>query len=413
MDLMIWVYLLAILFLLVCSAFFSSAEVAFFSLNPLHVHRIREKHPNAATHIEKVLGAPTQLLSTILIGNTLVNVALPSVTYALATKLIPSNGELVAVALSLILLILFGEIGPKRIAVTYPDALSIAYVSPLRFFLVVLRPLRLLLEYITTGFAPLFHPRGRALSEDEFETVVKESSDEGILEEQELSMVKGIIRLEDLRASDVMTPRVDILGIDLDGNQKTFESMVAAAKVNQLLLYRQQLDNVVGFLDVKRYLLEPQVGRRSSWDTPLFVPEACSLDKLLAQFLDKQIRAAVVVDEYGGTAGIVTRGDILEEITGSLEDEQGGHQIFFEKTNPHRWLMDGQVNLETLSDELGVSFEEEGVDRIAGWITARLERLPTVGDTVEAEGFRFMVRRMRKNRITLVEAVEIQPLTES
>jgi len=400
---LILLQVLVLLLLLLLSAFFSSAEIAFFALNPLQIRRLQESHPASARRVEWHLASPTRLLSTILIGNTFVNVAVSAVAYAMAKQAFHHNTEAIAIAASLFLLLIFGEIGPKRIAVANPERMAILYAPILTFFTHISKPLRVFLERSTDSFAHLFQRRGRILSEEEFATVVDESGEEGILDEDERAMVRGIIRLEDLKASDVMTPRVDIVGIDLEEQNTDLQEMVSQARVRQILLYRNQLDNAEGFLDVRRYLLDPAYRDLQLGPPPLYVPEACPLDRLLAQFLREKCRAAVVVDEYGGTAGIVTRGDILEEITGDIEDEQGGHELLFEQTGPHCWLMDGQINLEKISEELGIAFEEEGVDRIAGWITARLERLPRPGDFIEAYDARFEVKQMRRNRITLVE----------
>jgi len=399
---------LALIVLLGLSAFFSSAEVAFFSLNPLQVRRLKQSNPKLGGQVEWNLSSPTRLLSTILIGNTLVNVAVSAVAFALAEHFFV-QGELIAIAASLFLLVIFGEIGPKRVAVAHPARMASLYAPALVFATASLAPLRYLLDRITESFAHLFHPRGRVLSEEEFVSVVDESGKEGILDEDERAMVRGIIRLEDLRASDVMTPRVDIIGIDIEDEAAEIDQVVASARVRHILIYRKTLDNVQGFLDVRRYRLDPDYAARKQWTPPPYVPESSPLDKLLSQFLHEQRRVAVVVDEYGGTAGVITRGDILEEITGEIEDELGGHELLFTRSGPDRWLLDGQVNLETISDQLGITFEELGVDRIAGWIAAKLERLPRPGDSVEANNTRFTVRQMRKNRVTVVEARRMRP----
>ena len=395
--------------LILLSAFFSSSEVAMFYLDPLDVRRIAETHPAKAAQIERIRTRPTHFLSTILIGNTFVNVAVAALVYAMVERWSPIRGEVVAVAATVLLLLVFGEIGPKRIAVAHPARIASLYAPVLTFFIQVFKPVRALLDRTTSAFDHLFQPMGHHLSEDEYETVVELSGEEGILDEQERTMLKGIMKLADLQACDVMTPRVDLLGVDLDDADADAVSAARRAKVRQLLVYRGQMDQVEGILDCRRLLLDPEGRIESAMQEPLYVPESCPLDRLLRQFLRERRRAAVVVEEYGGTAGLVTRGDILEEITGDIDDERGRHELLLSQIGPHRWIMDGRVSLEQLEDTFELTFEEEGVDRIAGWLSARLERIPRPGDAVEAGRHRFTVRRMHRHRVTLVELEERPP----
>jgi len=390
--------------LLLISGFFSSSEVAYFSLDPLDVHRLQQEHPRSGRRVEWILSSPTRLLSTILIGNTLVNIAVPALVYAAAQGLPGGSGEAVAIAAAFLLLLVYGEIGPKRIAVTHPLGMARLYAPLLQACIVALAPIRLLMTRFTRAFTRFLTPHGPPLTDEEIRTVVEVGSEEGVLGEEERAMLQGVIRLEDLQASDVMTPRVDLIGFDLNDTDPA-ELLVLArgARVRRIVLYRDSLDQVQGTLDVRAYLLDPEHTVHRSMRPPMYVPEACPLDSLLTRFIREGRRTAVVVDEYGGTAGVVTRGDILEEITGDIADEKGGHELLFNEMGPGRWIMDGRLNLETLREQFGLAFEEEGVDRIAGWLSARLERLPRRGDCVDLGDFTFTVRQMRRHRVSLVE----------
>jgi len=402
------VLVLTLILLLVGSAFFSSSEVAFFSLNPLQIRRMKEQDKEQARRVERILAEPTQFLSTILIGNTMVNVAISFVLITLAVRIHPGHAEPIAMVISLTLLLIFGEIGPKRVAVTHPQTMAVLYAAPLERIIRLLTPLRVGLEKITDTFAHLFRPHGKGLSEEEFETVVELSREHGILDEEESDMVKGIIRLEDLRASDVMTPRVELIGIDLDDRNQDLVRLARTAGVRHLVVYQGQLDSVVGCLDVRRFLLDPDHRVVCALIPPLFVPEACPLNMLLLQFIREGRRSAVVVDEYGGTAGLVTRGDILEEITGDL-DQEGASSARFEQVGENRWMVSGRVSLEDISDRLDIRFDEQGVDRISGWLTAKLERFAKPGDTVDTETFKLRVRKTRRRLPTLVEITVKEP----
>ncbi len=396
------IQLVALFLLLGISAFFSSSEVALFSLNPLQIRRLRRSHPTAAERIHQILTPPTRFLSTILIGNTLVNVLISVVGFALAVQLFPEHGEWIAIIAMTLLLLLFGEVVPKRIAFHWPERMSALYAGPLFLTMRTLAPLRVGLEKITERFEPVFKPRGRTLSDDELETVVDLSGEKGILHAGERDMLKSILRLEDLEARDVMTPRVDLIGCDLNDDQTDLERVAQRAKVRQLVLYRDRIDQVEGFLDVRRFLLDKAHRAQPAWTPPIYVPESCPLDRLLTRFLRERQRAAIVVDEYGGTAGIVTRGDILEEITGDIDDEHADHKLLFDPAGPDRWLLDGQISLEEINQKLDLHLEAEGVERLAGWLAAHLERLPRPGDVVTHQQCRAAVQQMRKHRVTQV-----------
>jgi putative hemolysin len=320
-----------LLLLLVCSGFFSSAETTFFSLNPLQVRRLTQRHPKAGALIHRLLNQPTAMLATILIGNTAINVAVAAVGFSL-TRRAPG-----------------GQRAGRGVSVRGGDRGQRTHHHPAHHFRrgrpqaagpAVHRaagrgvcpraagpdldhhpPARVLLEKLTKSFEPFFRPHGKTLSAEEFETVLDISNEEGVLNADELAMVKSIIRLEDLKVSDVMTPRVDLIGLDLTHDPATFPALARKARRNFLLLYRDQVDNVEGFLDVRKYLLDPAHRIEAARLPPYFVPENAPLNQLLDQFQREKRRIAVVVDEYGGTAGLVTRGDILEEITGEIYQE--------------------------------------------------------------------------------------------
>lgn len=402
MSFWLLIQLFALILLLMGSAFFSSSEVALFKLSPLDLRRLDQSHPHAAAKLRMILHPPTRFLSTILIGNTLVNVALSVLGYAVMVQLFPTYGEGLAILLMTLLLLVFGEVAPKRVAFIWPDRLAVLYALPLTMIMRVLTPFRLLLQVVTDRFRDAFHPGGRPLSDDEFETVVEMSGERGVLQEGERDMLKSILRLEDLQARDVMTPRVDLIGWDLNDGHADLPAFAQRARVRQLVLYRGTIDQVEGVLDVRDFLLLSAHRVQAARHEAIFVPESCPLDKLLARFLRERRRAAVVVDEYGGTAGLVTRGDILEEITGEIDDEHADHKRLFEPAGPDRWLLDGQISLEEIDARLGLSLEAEGVDRLAGWLSAQLERLPRPGDVVTASGCRAMVQQMRQHRVTVV-----------
>ncbi len=404
----------ALLLLLVCSAFFSSSETCLFSLNSLQINQIRKKHACAAAQIEAMLSRPTSLLSTILIGNTLVNVSAASLGFVILHNLGVDHAEAIAIPVETAILLIFGEVAPKRIAMTHAADLAAFYARFLTFLIRVTAPFRFTLEKAAALFAADLTPVAKTLSEDEFLTVVEVGEEEGVLDEEERTMVDGIIRLEETQASDVMTPRVDLIGIDLTDPPEEQEADARRGRYRYLPLYRETLDHIEAFLDVPRFLLSEGHDLNIATLKPTFVPETAPLDVLLTTFQKENCRVAVVADEFGGTAGLITRGDILEEIARDVDNEFGEEIKTIQQAGQGRWLIDGSVSLEDINYELDMDLEADGVDRIAGWVTAQAEHIPRPGETVEAQGCRATVERVRRQRIMLVriEKMEMPPNNE-
>ena len=395
------------LLLLACSAFFSSGETAYFSVDPIQLRRIGEKHPATADRLRALLANPTRLLSTLLIGNTLVNIALSNVGYVLAERWAPAYAEAIAIPAVTLLLIFFGEIGPKNVGLLYTATLVRLYGPPLRFAERLLAPLRFLLDLVSRRLAHLFRPLGKTLSEEEFETVLDISREEGILNADELAMIKAIVDLEDMHASDVMTPRVDFLGIDLADPAADAVETARKSRRNFLILYHGQFDEIAGFLDVRKFLLDPAHGLAAATLPPTFVPESVPLNRLLVRFQKDKIRIAIVVDEYGGVAGVVTRGDILEEITGDIYNELSKPRPIFQSAGPYAWLVDANISLEEINRKLHLDLQAETSDRLAGWITENLGSVPKQDDVVQTQGVRVRVMQTIRLRVALAHVEKL------
>ena len=407
MSLVIIVECIGLVLLLAFSAFFSSAETALFSLNPIHIHRIGRTHAGGAARLRDLLARPASLLSTILIGNTIVNVAASSLGYVVAETLLPSRGEMVAIPAMTTLLLIFGEVAPKRFAMIRSEQLAVFYAPIFVVLIRVATPLRWMLEQMSALFHKQLREEGATLTEDEFRTVVEVGEEEGVLDEEERTMVDGIIRLEETQAKDVMTPRVDLVGIDLDDPAEEQEQVARGVRFRYIPVYRDSLDHAEGFLDVPRFILAENPSLSECIIPAFFVPETVPLDTLLATFQHEGRRVAFVADEYGGTAGLVTRGDILEEIADDAINEYGQEKPEIQKVEDDRWVVDGQASLEDINYELDRELEAEGADRIAGWVSAHLERMPHSGDTVEEQGCRATVLKVRKRRVLEVELVRV------
>ena len=405
---MIIIGLVILLLLFVSSAFFSSAETAMFSLNSLMVNRIKQNHPARAAMVELLLAKPTQLLSTILVGNTLANVAASALGYSILRALHIPHAEAVTIPVMTVALLIACEVIPKRIAMRHATTIAAAYAVPLYALMILLKPARLLLDRISQLFAHQLPEPRKSLNEEEFLTAVELGEETGVLNEEERTMVDGIIRLEETQASDVMTPRVDCVGIDLDDPIEEQIAVTKGCRFHFLPLYRETMDHIEGFLDVPRFLLSGGDDFSASVIKPYYVPENAPLDALLTTFQRENRRIAIVADEFGGTAGLITRGDILEEIADDVENEFGEVPAVIQQTGPNVWLIAGSTSLEDINYELDLELEAEGADRIAGWITAQLEHIPKAGETALAQGVRITVERVRRQRIMMVQLEKVR-----
>ncbi|MEI7899100.1 MAG: hemolysin family protein [bacterium] len=405
-----FVYLLngvLLLALILLSAFFSGSETILFSLSPIQVQRIRNRNAVSGARLERLLNNPAMILSTLLVGNTFVNFAIASLGYMVIDGLVTDWGEAIAIPLMTLTLLLFCEMAPKRLAIHYAERLAPPCCQLLVFWLWLLRPFNVVLTAGSRVFKKSLRRERRALSNDELRTVVEVGEEQGVLGAEEASMVDGIMRLSELKASDEMTPRVDMVGIDLDTPLGQQIEIARKAHFRYLPVYVRTPDAIEGFADAAQFLLEPTHDVRKNTSPALFVPENVSLDDLLVTFQRSGKHIACVLDEYGGTAGLITRGDILELITAPVSTGRAGELPGIRLLKDDVWLLDGTVSLDEVNRQLDLTLEADDADRIAGWITFHAGQLPQAGQTVEAQGCRATVRRLHKRRI---EAVQLEVL---
>ena len=382
----------AIVVLFLLSAFFSSAETVFFSLTGAQRAHIRERSPSADALIDRCIGDKPVLFSTLLVGNTFVNFAIATLGYRLFVTIDPSIGW-AAVPVSTVLLLAFGEITPKRLAIRFAEELAPSYARMLVFWRLLLTPFNAVLRWSSRAFKPMLARERRALSDDELVSVMASAAERGDISAADADMVEGVLRLSELCANDEMTPRVDMDGYDVDRDEAYLADVRARTKHSRLPVYRRTPDAIEGVLDVATGAVEE----------PLFVPETMALDDLLVIFAKSGRELAVVSDEYGGTAGIITPNDILELIIGPKVFENPALEPQIVRRGTTEWEIDGRVSLDEINRALGLELEAEDADRLAGWVQFHAERIPHVGQQIEAQGCRATVLKRRRRRVTLVK----------
>ena len=383
---------LVALFLL--SAFFSGSETILFSLTGVQRSRIRARSKSADAAIAACVDDSAMLLSTLLVGNTLVNFAIATLGYGVFADAFPEWGGFAAVPAMTVFLLLFGEITPKRLSMKYAERLAPACARFLLFWRTVLKPINFAFRFSARAFAGAVERERRALSDAELVSVLEAAAERGDFASDDAEMIAGVLRLSELHANDEMTPRVDIEGCDSDYPEEVRAERLKSARHRYLPVFRRTPDAIEGVIDAKTGKVEDA----------LFVPEQVTLDDLLVTLRKSGRQMAVVTDEYGGTAGIITLNDVMEIIFGPSVfggGEREEPQIVQESRNT--WVIDGRASLDEVNRELDVELEAEDADRLAGWVAFHAERIPHVGQQIEAQGCRATIMKRRKRRVTLVK----------
>ena len=383
------IVVLALLFLL--SAFFSSAETVLLSLTGAQRARIKARNAAADRRIANCLSDKALLFSTLLVGNTFVNFAIAALGYRIMSEHLPSGGWL-AVPVMTVLLLFLGEITPKRLALLLTEEIAPAYASLLLFWRAVLTPFNVILRFTSRAFAPALARERRALSDDELISVLDSAAEHGDVSQRDADMIEGVLRLSELSANDEMTPRVDIEGYDIDLPEETRRNALARAQHRYLPVFRRTPDAIEGVIDRETGEVEDAV----------FVPETVTLDDLLVTFARSRKPLAVVLDEYGGAAGIISPDDILELIVGPAAFGNPGSEPQIVRKAPNVWEIDARASLDEINRTLDVELDAEDADRLSGWVQFHAERLPHVGQEIEADGCRATVLKRRHRRVTLV-----------
>ena len=388
---MIALEIVLLIALFALSFFFSGSETILFSLTAAQRQRIAERNPAAGARLAECLADSAILLSTLLVGNTLVNFAIATIGYRLFAAWIPAGG-FIAIPVMTVGLLFFGEITPKQIALRYAENLAPFCARPLLFWRKALAPLSFLLKSTSRAFQGSLARERRALSDAELLSVLEASAERGDFAPEDAKMIEGVLRLSELCANDEMTPRVDLQVYDLDLPESDRRTALASTRHRFLPAIRRTPDAVEGVYDRDADRIEDA----------LFVPETVALDDLLVTFRRSGRQVAIVLDEYGGTAGLISLDDILELIFGPKVFAHPDAEPMIVRKGPSTWEIDGRVSLDEINRELDLELEAEDADRLSGWVQFHAERIPHVGQEIEADGVRATVLKRRHRRVTLV-----------
>ena len=396
--------LIAIVFLVYCSALFSGLETALFALKSHQIQRLQEQHPSLADFLRTFRDNPRRVLNVLLLGDTMVNVPLVILCLVLIWEgpLITHLPAWIAALAIFALVVLLCDLIPKLLALSTAYRISALGVFTLKLMMPLLDRVGHLLENASTLVIDRLTPaklrvRPR-ISDEELETLVEMGEAEGTLQEAEGEMIQEIIKLGDKTAKDCMTPRVDTFAVPDDLPNEEAIALLKQRRHRRVPVYAETPDQIVGIVDVKQFLLDPSRHYTETLIPPSFVPETMPAMELLRGFLSHPQGLAIVVDEFGGTEGIVTLGDIIEEI---LSDAAplGDAELYIEPLEDGRFLVSGNARLDDLTEHLGLELTADGIDTIGGYIFNRLGYLPNVGARLEIPRLAITIRRVSRKRI--------------
>jgi putative hemolysin len=405
--------LLAFLVCLALSAFFSSAEAAFISLPKLRIRYLVESGVKGAERLARLAGKPERFLATVLLGNNLVNIAAATLGTIIAMSVFGLPwGPIIATAGVTVLVLVFGEVIPKTFAVHHSQRLSIIYAEPLRIVELCFYPLILALERIglsLTRIVTVLEEDKTSISEGEIRSAISVGESEGIVEQHEAEMLHQVLEFTDRPVSKVMVPRTEIAWVEQGTKISDFLNLYTQEHYSRFPVYKDNTDNVVGMLNAKDVLLKLTDGpqnRNSIIDDlvrpAFFVPEGKHLGELLTEMRDGGHHAAIVVDEFGGIAGMVTLGQLTEEIVGDIQDELTGREKDFIVTGDSTFQLDGGFRVEEANEELKLSLPSGDYETVAGFILKHLGRIPKQGEHFRYQNLKFVITEMRGMKIEKV-----------
>ncbi len=399
--------LIMLVMLLFFSAFFSASETALMSLSKIRIRHMVDEGIKGANLIQDLVDQPSKMLGAILIGNNIVNIGASALATSLAMDHFGSAGIGIATGLMTLFVLIFGEITPKSLAAQNSEKLSLAVVRIIQFLTVIFSPLLFVLLKFTSLFVRLLGGDGNTerpfITEEELRTMVQVGHEEGVLEGEEKKMIYNVFEFGDAQVREVMTPRMDMIAIDAEA---TYEDIVEKFKIEQfsrMPVYEENTDNIIGILYLKDLFFYE--GAPEDFDVhaflrkPLFTYEFIGTTELFNQMKRGRVPMAIVLDEYGGTAGIATMEDLVEEIVGEIHDEYDLHEQEIEVIKEDEYIVEGSTKIDLVNEMLGINIESEEFDSIGGFVVGELGRMAEVGDTVSYQSITFEVEEIDKNRI--------------
>ena len=362
------------------------------TVNKIRVRNLAEAGLSHAVVLEKILSNQPKMLSAILIGNNIVNISASSLMTVLVTDMLGNKYVGIGTGVLTLLVLIFGEITPKTSATIYSETLSLKFAKPIYLIMQVLTPLIVVVDVLSKGVLKMIHvdpnKKQDAITEDELRTIVEVSHEEGVIESDEKKMIYNVFDFGDSVAKDIMVPRIDMTFLDVNASYQEIMDIFRQEKYTRYPVYEETTDNVIGIVNIKE---------------PYYTYEFKKTTELMVELRKTMNSVAIVLDEYGATAGLITLEDMLEEIVGEIRDEyDADEEDSIRKINPKEYVIEGAMKLDDLDDQLGLDLKSEDYDSVGGYIIGLLDHLPQAGEEVTSGNLRFVVDTVERNRIDKV-----------
>ena len=413
--------LIAIIILLFLSAFFSSAETALTTVNKIRMRTLAESGNKRAARVLRITDDPGKMLSAILIGNNIVNLSASSVSTSLAIHFFGNAGGGIATGILTFLILIFGEVTPKTMATIKADSMSLYVSAIIELLMKLLTPLIFIINKLSMGLMILLRVNVKDaeqnITEEELRTIVDVSQESGVIENEERDMIHNLFDFGDAEAKEIMVPRIDMTFVQADATYQEVLEVFRQDMFTRMPVYEDSTDNVIGIINMKDFLLQndtPDFSVRKLLRKPYFTYEHKNTADLFLEMRKSSISLAIVLDEYGVTAGLITLEDLLEEIVGEIRDEyDADEEDDITQINEREFYVLGSANLDDVSDALGYSFTSDDYDTIGGYCLGLLDHLPEKNEIILTDdNVLLKIDRVDKNRIERVYIRLPEPLSQ-
>ena len=402
------IQIIFLIVLLIGSAFFSASETALMSLSKIRIRYMQDEGVKGAKLVRSLIENPNKLLSCILVGNKVVNIASTSISTSLFIGLMGEKGVALATAVMTVLVLIFGEITPKTIAANNSEKVSLLVSKPIKAIIFILRPIVWIFNIITNIIFKLFGITNKGaksfITEEELKTMVNVSHEEGVLEMEEREIINNVFEFGDMQAKNAMVQRIDMVAIDMEDSYDEIIQVFKTEKLSRMPVYEETIDDIVGILNIKDiiFLSDEEIESfdiKNYMREPFFTYEFKKITQLLEEMKLEKSQMAIVVDEYGGTSGLLTIEDLVEVIVGDIEDEYDEEEDEIQVIKEDEYIVDGSTKIGDVNELIGVNLESEEFDSIGGFIIGHLSRLPEENEVIEVDNIRFCIESIEKNRI--------------
>lgn len=404
----IWIFVF-----IVCSAYFSATETAFSSVNKIRLKNLANEGNKRADLVLKLSESYDSLLSSILVGNNVVNIAASSLATVLFMSAFPEYGATLSTVVMTVTVLIFGEISPKSLAKESPESFAMFSAPILKVIMTILKPFNYLFGLWKILLNKIFKTsEDKGITEKELLTIVEEAQNDGGIDEQEGDLIKSAIEFNDLETRDILTPRVDLTAVDIDDDPQAIYRIITESTYSRIPVYKDTIDNIIGVVHQRDFFVMIKTKGQSMEDIikpVIFVSESIKISKLIKHLQKSKSHMAVVTDEYGGTMGIVTMEDILEELVGEIWDEHDDVVQEIEKVSDTKCIALGSADVEELFEMFDRECDIEH-NTINGWAMERLEKIPEVGDFFTDRNFNVVIKELDGRRVGKVDIEFIPPI---